>query len=66
MGAQPASAGARTPVPRSPSPTHPCMRPALLCVQIEYVLKKAGAKGQMAIIGFLVLLLIILIFLLVG
>lgn len=34
--------------------------------KIDYVLKKAGAKGQLAIIGFLILTLIILIFLLLG
>ncbi|KAL4447615.1 hypothetical protein ABPG75_004834 [Micractinium tetrahymenae] len=34
--------------------------------KIDYVLQKAGAKGQLAIIGFLILTLIILIFLLLG
>lgn len=34
--------------------------------QVEYVLQKAGSKGQLAIIGFLVLLLIVLIFLLIA
>lgn len=34
--------------------------------KIEYVLKKAGARGQIAIIGFLILVLIILIFLVIA
>ncbi|PRW60333.1 Syntaxin-61 [Chlorella sorokiniana] len=34
--------------------------------KIEYVLQKAGSKGQLGIIGFLVLLLIVLIFLLIA
>lgn len=34
--------------------------------KIDYVLAKAGAKGQLAIVGFLILTLIILIFLLLG
>jgi hypothetical protein len=34
--------------------------------KIEYVLQKAGAKGQLAIIGFLILVLIILIFLVIA
>ncbi|KAL4428706.1 hypothetical protein ABPG77_009812 [Micractinium sp. CCAP 211/92] len=34
--------------------------------KIDYVLQKAGAKGQLAIIGFLIVTLIILIFLLLG
>lgn len=34
--------------------------------KVEYVLKKAGAKGQLAIIGFLILVLIILVFLVVA
>ncbi|PSC74939.1 Syntaxin-61 [Micractinium conductrix] len=34
--------------------------------KIDYVLKKAGTKGQLAIIGFLILTLIVLIFLLLG
>lgn len=33
---------------------------------MEHVLKKAGSKGQLAIIGFLVLLLVLLIFLLIA
>jgi syntaxin 6 len=38
----------------------------LLQKKVEYVLKKAGAKGQLAIIGFLILVLIILVFLVVA
>lgn len=34
--------------------------------KVEYVLQKAGAKGQMAIIGFLILILIVLIFLVIA
>lgn len=40
--------------------------PAVLQKKIEYVLQKAGAKGQLAIIGFLILVLIILIFLVIA
>ena len=49
------------------SPAAPAL-PALPCLQkkVEYVLQKAGAKGQMAIIGFLILTLVILIVLLVA
>lgn len=39
---------------------------ALLQKKVEYVLQKAGSKGQLAIIGFLILVLIILIFLVVS
>ena len=60
--------------PLLPPPALPCL-PALparlrclACLQkkVEYVLQKAGAKGQLAIIGFLILTLIILIFLLLA
>ena len=50
------------PTARSP----PCRPPPPPGPQVEYVLQKAGAKGQLAIIGFLVVLLIVLIFLLIA
>lgn len=46
------------------SPTLPAA--AALQKKIDYVLQKAGAKGQLAIIGFLILTLIILVFLLLA
>lgn len=46
--------------------TAPLPLPLHVQRKIDYVLQKAGAKGQLAIIGFLILVLIILIFLLLG
>ena len=52
--------------PFPPLPSPPCPHPRRKQKKIDYVLKKAGTKGQLAIIGFLILTLIVLIFLLLG